>query len=489
MDTVSITINGKKYAVQKDSTILAASKENQIEIPTLCYFEKLEPRANCRMCVVEVEGMRTLQPACATRVREGMVIHTHSPKVMESRKLTLELMLSRHAVDCHHCLRLGNSHTDDLDPKFCEMCFFCDCVRDGFCELQALAREYKVDQLPFDIEDHLHDTDNSLDTVIRNPNKCIKCRRCVDVCGQVQSVHNLCVQNRGCEVKISVANGKTMAESQCIQCGKCVEVCPTGALYMQEHKDQAVYYAHQYDYATAMQVSEEAVRKLESIMKKKPGSISLHMMAGSFKKIGIDVVMSSAYADAVSKQQAEKLLDEKLGKAMVILTNSYAAKNYLEQFYSDLQDKFAFYDSSQEIFDKYMKESYAEASGIEPAQMKTMNFTDNNESAGEAKAESNVDIVVNAREVYRMFQRTGAEPNKKRKAKLHDGPAVAISTKYGSLLEKVSWNMEKEPKELELTIDDQSVSAVICSNLNQAHEVLEQVKSGMVTYDIIRIVG
>ena len=151
MENVNITINDRKLLIPTGSTILEAAAGAGIRIPTLCHLKDIDARANCRMCVVEVEKFRTFQPACATKVSEGMVVHTDTPAVRKSRKMTLELLLSRHAVDCHHCMRIGSSKCDDLDPKFCEMCFFCDCVRDGFCELQALSREYKVDKLPYEL--------------------------------------------------------------------------------------------------------------------------------------------------------------------------------------------------------------------------------------------------------------------------------------------------------------------------------------------------
>ena len=153
MANVNVMINGKKYNVDSDKTILQAAKENDIRIPTLCHFKGLTGHANCRMCVVEVKGMRTLQPACVTKVSEGMEVMTESDTVVESRKTTLELILAHHAVDCHHCLRIGSSSEQSLDPKYCESCFWCDCVRDGFCELQSLAREYHVDILPYTQKD------------------------------------------------------------------------------------------------------------------------------------------------------------------------------------------------------------------------------------------------------------------------------------------------------------------------------------------------
>ena len=200
MAEVKLTINGKQITAEKGQTILQAAKNNDIYIPTLCHFEGIEGRANCRICVVEVEGMRTFQPACVTKVSEGMAVNTDTDKIRAARKTTLELILSHHAVDCHHCMRIGSSSEQSLDPKFCEMCFWCDCVRDGFCELQSLAREYHVDVLPFIQHEKDYEEDTSLRSVIRNPNKCIKCRRCVDVCGEVQTVHNLSMANRGREI-------------------------------------------------------------------------------------------------------------------------------------------------------------------------------------------------------------------------------------------------------------------------------------------------
>lgn len=241
MDMLTMTINGKEISVTPGSTILEAARENGIYIPTLCHFEGLPSHANCRMCVVEVEGMRTFQPACATKVSANMVLHTDTEAIRNVRKSVLELILADHAVDCHHCLRIGSSKCADLDPVFCEMCFWCDCPRDGFCELQTLAREYHVDVLPYAINADKYPVDNSLGSITRNPNKCIKCRRCVDVCGEVQTVHNLSAMNRGTDIMIVPEMGKPMSESSCVRCGRCASVCPTGAIYMEEHKDPMLY--------------------------------------------------------------------------------------------------------------------------------------------------------------------------------------------------------------------------------------------------------
>ena len=346
MANVNIIMDGRSLSVPAGTSVLEAARENGIRIPTLCFLKELDPRASCRMCVVEIEGARTFQHACATKVREGMVVHTDTEAVRESRKLTLELLLSNHAVDCHHCLRIGSSRCDDLEPKFCEMCFFCDCVKDGFCELQALAREYKVDVLPFAQKHNTHPIDDTT-AIVRNPNKCIKCKRCVDVCGKVQTVHNLAASGRGCEVTIGPAFGRSMAESGCVGCGRCVEVCPTGAIYAMEHKDELVYYAHRDGVKTAAMLDAAVIPELERVLKLQPGSVTPEEIAGSLKKIGIDEVYDAADSGAAAEAEAETLLTEQLAKGhRAILTNSFAAKAFLEQNFPKRKESFVFYGSA-----------------------------------------------------------------------------------------------------------------------------------------------
>ncbi|MBQ6316723.1 MAG: (2Fe-2S)-binding protein [Oscillospiraceae bacterium] len=470
MANVNLTINGKALSVPAGTTILDAAGANGIHIPTLCFLKELDPRASCRMCVVEVEGARTFQHACAAKVREGMVVHTDTEALRASRKLTLELLLSNHAVDCHHCLRIGSSKCDDLDPKFCEMCFFCDCVKDGFCDLQALAREYKVDVLPFTQKHNTLPVDAS-SVIVRNPNKCVKCKRCVDVCGKVQTVHNLAASGRGCEVTIGPAFGKPMAESACIGCGRCVQVCPTGAIYAVEHKDELVYYAHRDGIKTAAAVSTALIPELERVLHRNPGSVSFPEIVGALKKIGVDTVIDTAEAEEAARAQAETLLDEKPGQGKpVILTNSFAAKAFLEKTFPEKKDSFLFYDSALAVFGKA-------AEGFD----KRFAFGPVGGDATECEKTRCVDIAVNARELARIMIRTGSEPNPGRTAKADTLGLSGSTGRYRRLLGEAAWNMDKEPERFE----ENGLRCVICHNLGQARMALAETER----YDVIRVIA
>ncbi len=474
MANVNLTIDGKSLSVPAGTSILAAARANGIHIPTLCFLEKLDPRASCRMCVVEVEGARTFQHACAAKVREGMAVHTDTEAIRASRKLTLQLLLSNHNVDCHHCLRIGSSRCADLDPWFCETCFFCDCVKDGFCELQALAREYGIDRLPFPQRNGTCKIDDS-SVIVRDPNKCIKCRRCVDVCNQVQTVHNLAASGRGCELTIGPTFGKPMAESICIGCGRCVEVCPTGALFAREHKDEVIYQAHRADVTSVAMADAALIPELERIWPHKKEAVTLRQIIGSLRKIGFEKVYSADDLRALSRVETEHRLNERLKKGLAIVFDSRAAEKLLTRDYASLSDCFVSVPSALSVF-----------AGLEQkaGDVKTCAFTALGPEASEADETGCVDYVVNARELYRIMVRTGAEPNPGRLSEPDKVDCGKASGVYGRVLELQSWSLDREPERFELQADGRSLSCVICRNPAQFRAVLREDRQP----DIIRVI-
>lgn len=210
---IEIEVNGKKVKAQKGELILDALKINGIHVPTLCNLEGFKPSGACRICVVEVEGRTDLVPSCSFFVEEWMKIHTHSPRVIKARKTILELLLSNHA----------------------DGCLYCD--RGRWCRLQELASELNVTERKYIGRTVRKKIDNTSQSIIRDPAKCILCSRCVKVCEEVQVVAALDFLYRGCRTEVGTVLDKGLNYTSCISCGQCIQVCPTGALKERSHID------------------------------------------------------------------------------------------------------------------------------------------------------------------------------------------------------------------------------------------------------------
>jgi iron only hydrogenase large subunit-like protein len=420
-----------------------------------------------------------------------MVIRTDSPLVRRVRKNTLELLLSRHSVDCHHCLRIGNSKCDDLDPKFCEMCFFCDCVRDGICELQALAREYKVDALPYKMEPALHSIDTSTGCVVRNPNKCIKCRRCVEVCTNVQTVHALAIVHRGNRIRIAPALGKPLSESPCVQCGRCVQVCPTGAIHELEQKDELLSDTHSYTSTTIAQVSDDVLDELAKLSKLGRSEVDIRHVVAGLKKIGVDYVVREHVPLTHGQAIVSRYLDESVanGRWPVIITSSHAAMQFVNRYFPSLSPDLFYYDSAQQQFGKLVKGDWLSEIKSEPLRkIVTISVTSNNDNEGEATKNGSVDYVLNARELYRIFLRTGVNLRKIHAVEPDGfGVAAELTPAITRLLAPVTWEIGSSIEELDVVVGDATVKAAVGKTLGHARHLLEQVNNKTNPYQIIKI--
>lgn len=203
---MEVTINGKTCEAFAGQTILEVARANDIFIPTLCYMADLSPIGACRICLVEVEGMRSLAASCTTPVTAGMKIKTDSQQVLDARKFIVELLVSCHPLDCMTCEKTGD------------------------CTLQNLAYELGVAGTRLDGEKHDYPVDTSNPFITRDYNKCILCQKCVRVCDQVQSIQAIKTTNRGFDTKIATAYDTPLQDSNCVFCGQCVQACPVGAL-------------------------------------------------------------------------------------------------------------------------------------------------------------------------------------------------------------------------------------------------------------------
>lgn len=203
---VNITINKKQYEASEGKTVLEVCREIGISIPTLCHDDRLEPHAACRLCVVEIEGRRSLMTACSTKVEKGMVIETHSEKVIQARRDVLDLMISNHPLDCLTCKKSGD------------------------CSLQNYCYEYGITEGSFKGAKKDYDVDDSNPFYISDQNKCILCGKCVRVCSELQCTNAIGLSDRGFVTKVATPFDEGLSESVCVSCGNCVSVCPVGAL-------------------------------------------------------------------------------------------------------------------------------------------------------------------------------------------------------------------------------------------------------------------
>ena len=218
LDAITLVIDGRRVLVKKGVTVLEAAKSAGIYIPTLCYDPDLEPYGACRLCVVEIEGMRGLVTSCTTKATENMIVHTSTPKVNQSRKITMELIIANHQGNCLTCYKNQN------------------------CELQDIAKYLGIDQESFDRlrkSERILPIDRSNPAFEIDPNKCILCGKCVRVCQEITCVGAIDIAFRGYDAKISTFGNKPIVESICESCGECVARCPTGAL-VPRHEQQPI---------------------------------------------------------------------------------------------------------------------------------------------------------------------------------------------------------------------------------------------------------
>ena len=312
---IEANIDGIKVEVPKGTTILDAAKKIKANIPTLCYHPFLSTEGACRICVVEVEGMRIFPPACATELLNGMVIHTHSNEIRRIRHDIVELLLDNHPKNCLTCVRGGN------------------------CELQELAYQLGVRDRLFEGERKLHKVEDSSVSVIRDPEKCVKCRRCIRVCSEIQGVHNLQQLYRGVDCVIAPAFEDNMDKSVCIECGQCVNVCPTAAL--QEKNDtklvwEALEDPEKFVVVQTAPAIRAAIGEGWNIDHNDPTITG--KLVSALKRLGFNMVFDTNFtADLTIIEEANEFITRvKEGKNLPLITScSPGWVNFLEHFYPE----------------------------------------------------------------------------------------------------------------------------------------------------------
>ena len=271
METVEIKINGTPVQVDKDYTILKAAKQAGVKIPTLCTHSDLEPWAACGICVVKVEGSPRMIRACATKVVPGQNYITHDPELQKIRKTVIEMTLSNHPQEC------------------------LTCGRNQSCELQALAAEFGIRDIPFHMDVKELPKDDSTPSLVFDPSKCIQCGRCAQVCQQLQDVWALEFLHRGHETRIAPSAGVLLNESPCIKCGQCSAHCPVGAIY---EKDETAAWCSAVEDKTkhvAVQIAPAVRVAIGEAFDMEPGAISTGKLYSALRRLGADAVFDTNF--------------------------------------------------------------------------------------------------------------------------------------------------------------------------------------------------
>lgn len=498
-DLITLTIDGQKIKTKKGITILQAAKQAGIDIPTLCFLKDINEVGDCRMCIVEVEGRRGFATSCIQKVEEGMVVHTHTPNVLEARQVILDLILSNHHRDCLTCTRNGN------------------------CELQALATKFNVLNVEFEGKRAEHTIDDLSPSIVRDFNKCILCRRCVAACKNVQKIGAIDCINRGFESCISTVGDYSLNDVNCTNCGQCIEACPTGALHEKETiddvwiklKDPDTYVIVQTAPAVRVALSEEFGMPI--------GTNVTGKMVTSLKRLGFDKVFdTNTGADFTIMEEANEFIErfQENDNLPMITSCSPGWVKYIEMNYPELLPHLSTCKSPHQMFGALLKTYYAQKEGINPEKIYVVSVMPCIAKKFERQREEmkndglyDVDNVITTRELSRMIKQANIEFTKLEDSAF-DSPmgeatgAAAIfgttggvmeaalrtaqDTLTGKDLEKIEFTQvrgEDGIKKATVNIAGKDIKVVAASGLANAKEILEEIKSGKADYQFVEIMA
>ena len=399
-----ITINGTTVSVPESATILEAAQRAGIGIPTLCHMEHHAPQGACRVCVVEVEGARTLPASCATPVRDGMVVNTNSRRVRSARRTVVDLLLSEHEGNCQYCDRSAD------------------------CELRALSYDLGIEAPQYEGERPVRLMDESTPALVRDSAKCVTCRRCITACNDVQQVGALFPQYRGYRTLVAPAFAGDLADVACVQCGQCAAVCPVGAISERSHMEGVWQALDDPDVHVVVQTAPAVRAALGELFDYEPGTLVTGKMVSALRELGFDAVFDTNFtADLTIMEEGTELLlrlkqaltgdgEHSVGPLPQFTSCSPGWINYAEHFFPEYLPNISSCKSPQQMFGALAKTYYAETAGIDPAKMVVVSvmpctakkFEAGRDEMGDSGYQD-VDYVLTTRELGRMIRTGGID--------------------------------------------------------------------------------
>ncbi|MGM0603378.1 MAG: NADH-dependent [FeFe] hydrogenase, group A6 [Bacillota bacterium] len=483
-DKVTIWIDEEKYSVDPDMTVLEAAQKAGKDIPTLCYLKEINEIGACRLCLVEIENTGKLAASCITPVSDGMKIRTNTARVRNTRKLNLEFLLSNHKIDCPTCLK-----NED-------------------CELRKIAEKLGVRENRFEGKKSSFAVDESTPALFRDPEKCILCRRCENVCREVQSVKAIMAEGRGFDTVIGTAFYDNLAESPCVMCGQCSLVCPTGAITEVEYIDDVWAAIADPDKHVVVQTAPAVRVALSEAFGNKPGTIFTGQMVAALRKLGFDKVFDTNFtADLTIMEEGTELIEriEDGGKLPLFTSCSPGWIKFIEHYYPEYLDHLSSCKSPQQMFGAVANSYYAEKENIDPDNLVVVSImpcTAKKYEAQRPEMAGEVDYVLTTRELARMINEAGFNANELEEEEYDH--LLGVSSGAGAIFGSTGGVMEaalrtayeiitgEELKTLDFTeirgfdgikkasvqIGDLNLKVAVANGLGNARKVMEMIKEG-----------
>ncbi len=500
MKKVNAIIDNIPVSVNEGTTIMEAADQIGHHVPRLCYHPHISTEGACRICVVEIEGRPNLIPSCATPLTDGMVIKTNSPDLHQIRRDLVELMLDNHPSSC------------------------LTCERDGNCELQNLAYKLGVRDRLYEGSRKKYEIDTSSPSVLRNPEKCILCRRCIRVCSEVQGVNNLSQLYRGVDTVVAPAFDNPMSDSVCINCGQCINVCPTGAFLAKDDTDRVWDALNDKTKHVVVQTAPAIRAAIGEGFGMELGKAATGQTVTALRRLGFDAIFDTNFAaDLTIMEEATEFLHRfQNGGALPLITScSPGWVKFLEHFYPEMIPNTSTCRSPMQMLSSLTKTYYAEKMGINPEDIYVVAIMPCTAKKFEATRPEHVtenglpltDAVLTTRELIWMIKAYGIDfanlPESDFDTPLGYSTGAgdifgstggvmeaALRTAYETITGESSNDIEyKEVRAVEglreasLDINGITVNVAVANGLNNAKTILEKVKRGEKEYHILEIMA
>lgn len=498
MEMVKLTIDGIQLEVPKGTTVLEAARKIGIEIPTLCFLKGVNHPASCRVCVVEV-GPR-LNASCTLAAENGMNIKTNTQKVREARKTVVELLLSNHKRECTSCTRNEN------------------------CELQKLAKELNIRDIPYEGERTHSEIDASSASIVRDPEKCILCGRCISTCSNVQTVNAIGWAKRGFNTRVTPAYERPLGGTTCVNCGQCIMACPVGALHEKDSTKVVWKALNDADKYVVVQTAPAVRVGLGEEFGLGMGSRVTGRMVAALRKLGFDKVFDTDFAaDLTIMEEGTELL-KRLGdgEKLPLMTSCCPGwVKFVEHNYPDMLDNLSTCKSPHEMEGAVIKTYFAQKMGIDPSKIFVVSIMpcvakkfENQREELSDKGFQDVDAVLTTRELAQMIKEAGIDFNNLEADKFDNplgestGAAVifgatggvaeaALRTVFellaGKELDTIDYTVVRGVegvKEAGIELPDgRTIAAAVVNGLGNARKVMDLIKSGEKKYDFIEVMA